>query len=91
MKPLEEYIGQVVSVTKGESSFTLSNGETVNFETYNLDPQDPIIKEIEAVHSNVRIWLPDSCGTCDWMPSRLNVHITEGPTGVYTISSADWG
>lgn len=56
------------------------------YKSYEID--DPVMeKKIKDAHPGCRIFPPGTCGTADWKPFRLNVHIDESGT----ITGTDLG
>jgi hypothetical protein len=57
--------------------------------TVECDGSDAVIVDLVAEAAkagfNLRIWTPGVMGTCDWQPSRLNVHIEKEDDGKYRI------
>lgn len=55
------------------------------------DKNDPLIGEMEAAarqeRLSLRLWLPDSMGTADYKPNRVNAYVKKAPDGVFRISS----
>lgn len=55
-----------------------------------VDGNDPILKGMEdAAAANglrLRVWWPDSVGTADWDPARVNVYIIKAIDGKWRVS-----
>ena len=60
--------------------FSLVVGETA-------EKAEEMLKDIGVVFTSVRVWTPGMCGTCDFRPTRLNLHV--GEDGL--VTGADLG
>lgn len=81
-----------VAVTEKEVELELKSlGYTRKYTTTDPGMNDPVVKEIESLHANVRFRPPGWAGTCDFNTNRLNVNIVKNEeTGDYYIQSVDF-
>jgi len=86
----DQFVGREVMVTKSHRTLKIG-AEEIELPEYTLASDDTVIKEIEGMWSDVRVWLPNTMGTMDYVTGRLNVYVTEGEGGKYTISKVDFG
>lgn len=89
-KQFNTFVGREVAVTeKSMKEFYKKLGFDYDGIEAHLDENDPVIKELsDAVAKaglSLRIWLPDTMGTMDMRPNRLNVHIRKEDDGKYRI------
>lgn len=73
-----KFIGREVGVTTPEGRRST------------IDAADPVLSDLrkaaEKAGFSVRVWLPDSFGTCDFRENRLNVSVEKGADGKYRIA-----
>ena len=71
----EEFIGQEVGI----------------IEKYKVKSKDPVVKKLKKTYPELRIWLPNTVGTADYVPTRTNIHIDKDEEGVWRITKVDQG
>lgn len=88
----DSYIGKKVNVREEEVELNLPNlGIKQKLTQCHLDESDPVVQELNLKHSNIRWWVPGVMGTCDWQPSRLNVHVDKNDAGDYVVTCIKYG
>jgi hypothetical protein len=90
MIDIPAFIGTKVGVTKTKHSMMIG-GKEIIIPRYVLDENEPTIARICSSHPSVRVWLPDTMGTADVRPSRLNVYINEAKDGDFFITGISYG
>lgn len=52
---------------------------------------DPVIAEMKQLANDnglkLRVWFPNTVGTMDYQPDRVNAHIEKGADGKYRVSN----
>ena len=86
----DSFLGREVRVTSETKELEIL-GKVMSFTNHDLAADDVVIAEIEALHPNVRLWLPGTFGTMDYRTDRLNVHVEETSEGVFTITEISVG
>lgn len=88
----EQFLGKKVSVTESSRTMKIA-GTDMLFEAYQLADDDTTIAEIKSLRDGqvTRIWLPDTIGTMDYHPARLNVYVKKVADGTFEIYQIDWG
>ena len=89
--PFDMFIGKPVNVVE-----TVYKGyKNKEYKVQEVDKQDKIIEGIRNQANKfgyeLRIWLPDSCGTCDFIENRLNVHIEKEADSIYRVKKFSMG
>ena len=75
---LKDFIGKKVNVV--ETPWEVGNYKGVNCVV--ADGDETMIALKEKIGSKLfRVWFPDSGGTMDWKPDRVNVYIKKGDDG----------
>jgi hypothetical protein len=88
LNQLDKFIGQKVLVEEIKEYDAKDRLHT----HYTISNDDPVILEIkkETRKSRLRIWFPNTFGTADFKPERLNVHIDK-KNGSFEIIKINWG
>ena len=86
-----KYAGKEINVLEKKESYTSRRtGETTAYTSYALDREDSVtaamIADIKASGARVRIWLPDTMGTMDHQPGRMNIRIDKNDSGKWRIN-----
>lgn len=82
----DQFVGRTVPVTEQLQTYA-GHDYTVCQLT-----DESVITEIKKVFSGkVRVWLPGTMGTCDYVADRLNVHISKQGDGTYQIVEINFG
>ncbi len=89
LQEFDQYIGQTVTVTKTTSERQI--GEvTFDSSTYDIPSTDSVMNSIESAAKlkgmDLRVWLPNTVGSCEYRFDRLNVSIKES-NGKYVVDS----
>jgi hypothetical protein len=81
-KALLDFLDKTVIVHEKAWSYTSLDGEEHSGISFEPDDNDPTLREVESLARaeglRVRVWLPNTVGTCDYCTDRLNVHIDQG-------------
>jgi hypothetical protein len=90
---LQDFVGRTVSVTEEQREMKVEHlKKTRKYVDYKLDPADPVIAEIKAlVPGKLRIWLPNTMGTMDFVPTRVNVKIEKNADDAFVVSKVYLG
>ena len=84
------FVGKEVAVTEQPYKIKFKSGDIEGVSAI-LDENDPVVKELnEAVTKagfGLRLWLPDTAGTCDWDETRVNAYVVKETDGKYRIQS----
>lgn len=73
----QKFVGQTVKLVETKHEY---RGH--NFSEFKVAEGDPTMQEIKDLRGEgrLRILTPGTVGTCDWNPSRINVHIDASGT-----------
>jgi hypothetical protein len=84
-----KFAGLEVAVTEKPYKHTFRSGRTVEGVSVVLDENDPVVKELNdavaAAGLHLRLWLPDTMGTCDMNMSRVNAYVEKEADGKYRL------
>lgn len=87
----EKYVGKKVLVNETKRTLDLKILGPQEFIKYDIADEDTVIKEIQAAHSHVRVWLPNTMGTMDYRLDRLNVTVAKQDDGSFEITKVYLG
>jgi len=75
------FIDKPVIVHEKAWSYTSIDGEERSGISFETDEDDPTLRAVESAAKAeglfVRVWLPNSVGTCEYRTDRLNVSIDQ--------------
>jgi hypothetical protein len=85
-----KFAGQEIAVTETEKTHKMRNGQDYKYTHIAFaDENDPLLtgmRETADKHGlSLRIWLPNSMGTCDMRMDRVNVHVNKDEDGKWRI------
>ena len=86
-----QFAGREIPVVESQHTSTFA-GKPYTFDEVTLaNPNDPTLQEMQKVANDnglqLRVWLPDSMGTDDWLPNRVNAHVEKAADGKYRVSN----
>lgn len=90
----QKYVGQKVLIDEKLETLELRK-RSVQIPTFNFNSEEKLIPQIEKEAADlglsVRTFLPDSCGTCDHQPNRINIIVNKCEDNTFEISEINVG
>jgi hypothetical protein len=87
---LQEFVGRKVRVEAVERVFKSEYSGEHKYTDYTIADDDETMRDlkVETAKANldVRVWLPNTMGTCDYRMGRLNVRVEKDADGEFGIA-----
>ena len=71
-----KFAGKEIQVTETDRGVQIAKSDKTVSE---------LKKAIEEAGFRLRLWMPNSMGTCDFRTDRVNVHVGKGKDGKYRV------